>query len=71
MGKNKYGDLEEQEFQNALDTQAGKEKTVELGASDSYPGDITKDENGNYPADWNKWKIGENGYPAFVKESNN
>ena len=29
-----------------------------------------KDENGNYPADWNKWKIGENGYPAFVKESN-
>ena len=77
MGKNKYGDLEEQEFQNALDTQAGKEKTevtdlgnnfevlfvdsnryyevdangniqgFELGASDSYPGDITKDENGN------------------------
>ena len=77
MGKNKYGDLEEQDFQNALDAQVGKEKTevtnsgdnfevlfvdsnryyevdangniqgFELGATDPYPGDITKDENGN------------------------
>ena len=24
-----------------------------------------KDETGNYPKDWKKWKIGDKGYPIF------
>ena len=76
IGKNKYGDLEEEEFQDALDKQTGgKAKVTDIGGSfevlfidskryyavdgngnigdllvavtDPYPGDITKDENGN------------------------
>ena len=76
MGKNKYGNLEEEEFQNALDSQTGgKAEVTDVGGSfevyftdskryyavdsngnvgdftvavtDPYPGDITKDENGN------------------------
>ena len=75
MGKNKYGNLEEGEFQNALDSQTGgKAEVTDIGNSfevyftdsrryyevdsdgnigdssmavtDPYPGDITKDENG-------------------------
>ena len=26
-----------------------------------------KDDIGNYPADWKKWTLGENGYPTFVE----
>ena len=76
MGKNKYGNLEEEEFQNALDNQTGgKAEVTDIGDSfevyfvdskryyevdsngnvgdftiavtDPYPGDITKDEDGN------------------------
>ena len=76
MGKNKYGNLEEEEFQNALDSQTGgKAEVTDMGenfevfftesnryykvdkdgnvgdftiaVTDPYPGDITKDENGN------------------------
>ena len=77
MGKNKYGNLKEDEFQEALDKQTGEGKTTvtdvgeafevyfieskryyevdidgnigdyTLGVTDPYPGDITKDENGN------------------------
>ena len=77
MGKNKYGNLKEDEFQEALDKQTGEGKTIvsdmgesfevyfsdtkryyevdvdgnigdyTLGVTDPYPGDITKDENGN------------------------
>ena len=24
-----------------------------------------KDDNDNYPSNWNRWKLGENGYPIF------
>ena len=26
-----------------------------------------KDDSGNYPTDWKKWTLGENGYPTFVE----
>ena len=76
MGKNKYGNLEEEEFQKALDNQTGGKAEVTyitgsfevyftdskryytvdsngnvgdftVAVTDPYPGDITKDENGN------------------------
>ena len=24
-----------------------------------------KDESGNYPSEWKRWKLGEDGYPTF------
>ena len=27
-----------------------------------------KDDSGNYPTDWKKWTLGENGYPTLVED---
>ena len=77
MGKNKYGNIEEEQLQEAMDGETGYGKTevesvgkeyeilfiesnryyivdvngtikeYEIAVTDPYPGDITKDENGN------------------------
>ena len=77
MGKNKYGNIEEEQLQEAMDGETGDGKTevesvgeefevlfiesnryyivdengtikeYEIAVTDPYPGDITKDENGN------------------------